>query len=303
MSRGRINLENQKYNDLKAGERGAMISIIAYIFLSIIKITIGFISHSAAIKADGLNNTTDIIASIAVLIGLKIAQRPPDKEHRYGHWKSETIASLMASFIMFAVGIQVLSDTVRSIFEGGKASPDILAAYVGIFSAGVMYFVYRYNKRLALRINSKAVMAAAKDNISDAWVSIGTAVGIFGAQLNMPWLDSVTAFLVGVLICKTAWDIFKEATHELTDGFDGEKLLSYKDVISKINGVEGIKEIKGRNYGNNEVIDAVITVDHTLNISDAHDIATYVENIMRSEYGVYDIHIHVEPNIIVGKEM
>ncbi|MDV2687115.1 cation transporter, partial [Alkalihalophilus lindianensis] len=89
------------------------------------------------------------------------------------------------------------------------------------------YFVYRYNKKLVIKINSKSVMAAAKDNISDAWVSIGTAVGIFGSQLNTPWLDTVTAIIVGLLICKTAWDIFKQASHELSDGFDPVKIKQY----------------------------------------------------------------------------
>ena len=74
-------------------------------------------------------------------------------------------------------------------------------------------------------------MAAAKDNISDAWVSIGTAIGIFGSQLNMPWLDTLTAIIVGLLICKTAWDIFKQASHELSDGFDVDKIKLYQDVI------------------------------------------------------------------------
>ncbi|WP_285767059.1 cation diffusion facilitator family transporter [Peribacillus sp. SI8-4] len=289
-------MEEQKYNDLKLGERGAIISIIAYICLSIIKLVIGYISDSAALKADGLNNTTDIIASIAVLIGLRLAQRPPDKDHGYGHWKSETIASMVASFIMFAVGVQVLIDAVSSMLDGGKESPDIIAGYVGILSALAMYFVYRYNKRLALKINSKAVMAASKDNISDAWVSIGTAIGIFGSQLNMPWLDPLTAIIVGLLICKTAWEIFSQSSHELSDGFDENKIHLYKDVITNVNGVKGIKEIKGRNYGNNEVIDVVILVNSTLDIKEAHDIATHVEKVMMTEHGVYDVHVHVEPN-------
>ncbi|MCK1995049.1 cation diffusion facilitator family transporter [Peribacillus muralis] len=289
-------MEEQKYNDLKLGERGAIISIIAYICLSIIKLVIGYISDSAALKADGLNNTTDIIASIAVLIGLRLAQRPPDKDHAYGHWKSETIASMVASFIMFAVGIQVLIDAISSMLKGGKESPDILAGYVGILSAIAMYFVYRYNKKLALKINSKAVMAASKDNISDAWVSIGTAIGIFGSQLNMPWLDPLTAIIVGLLICKTAWEIFIQASHELSDGFDEDKIYLYKDVITNVEGVKGIKEIKGRNYGNNEVIDVVILVNSTLDIKEAHDIATHVEKVMTKDHGVYDVHVHVEPN-------
>ncbi|MEK4486409.1 cation diffusion facilitator family transporter [Psychrobacillus sp. FSL H8-0484] len=289
-------MENKKYNDLKLGERGAIISIIAYICLSIMKLVVGYMSDSAALKADGLNNTTDIIASIAVLVGLRLSQRPPDKDHGYGHWKSETIASMIASFIMLAVGIQVLTDAISSMFEGNKETPNIIAAYVGIFSAVVMYFVYRYNKKLATKINSKAVMAAAKDNISDAWVSIGTAAGILGSQLNMPWLDTITAIIVGLLICKTAWDIFKEASHELSDGFDVDKIELYRNVIQKVEGIKGIKKIKGRNYGNNEVIDVVILVNSTLDIKEAHDIATHVEKVMMKDYGVYDVHVHVEPD-------
>ncbi|MED3549644.1 cation diffusion facilitator family transporter [Cytobacillus praedii] len=289
-------MEEQKYKDLKLGERGAIISILAYICLSILKLVIAHMSDSAALKADGLNNTTDIIASIAVLIGLKLSQRPPDKDHRYGHWKSETIASMVASFIMAAVGLEVLIDAITSMFRGDNETPDILAAYVGIFSALAMYVVYLYNKRLANQINSKAVMAAAKDNLSDAWVSIGTAVGILGSQLKMPWLDTVTAVIVGLLICKTAWDIFKQASHELSDGFDEEKIHLYQDVITKVDGVKGIKEIKGRYYGNNEVIDVVILVNSTLDIKEAHDIATHVEKVMMKDYGVFDVHVHVEPN-------
>ncbi|WP_053362352.1 cation diffusion facilitator family transporter [Bacillus sp. FJAT-27251] len=288
-------MEEQKYKDLKMGERGAMISILAYLILSCLKLLIGYMSNSAALRADGLNNTTDIIASIAVLIGLRLSQRPPDENHGYGHWKSETIASMVASFIMAAVGIQVLLEAVTSLVHGGSETPDIVAAYVALFSAVAMYFVYRYNKKLALRINSGSVMAAAKDNLSDAWVSVGAAVGIFGSQLNMPWLDTVTASVVGILICKTAWDIFRQASLELSDGFDVTKLDLYKEIVMDVKGVKGIKEIKGRNYGNNEVIDCVILVDSRLGIKEAHDIATHVEKIMINEHGVYNVHVHVEP--------
>lgn len=288
-------MDQQKYDNLKLGERGAIISIIAYIVLSVIKLIVGYTADSAALRADGLNNTTDIIASIAVLIGLRISRRPADDNHKYGHWKSETIASMVASFIMMAVGLQVLIDTVSTLFQGKQESPDIVAAYVGIGSAVVMYFVYRYNRNLSRKIDSKAVMAAAKDNLSDAWVSIGTTIGIIGSQFGMPWLDIVTAIVVGFLICKTAWDIFSEASHELSDGFDEQKLKMYEDVIFDLEGVKGIKSIKGRNYGNNEVVDVVILVNSQLNVHQAHDIATKIEDTLTEEYGVYDIHVHVEP--------
>ena len=289
-------MENQAYLDLKRGERGAIISIIAYICLSILKLVVGYLADSEALKADGLNNATDIISSIAVLIGLKLSQRPADDDHPYGHWKAENVASLVASFIMMVVGIQVVTNAVVSIFQGINETPDVLSAWVGIFCALIMYLVYRYNKKLASEINSQSVMAAAKDNLSDAWVSIGTTVGIIGAQFNLPWIDPLAALIVGFLICKTAWDIFREATHFLTDGFDENEIKSYKETIQGTYGVKGIKDIKARNYGNNVVVDVVILVNSNLDVKSAHDIATLVEDELIKENHVYDVHVHVEPN-------
>jgi cation diffusion facilitator family transporter len=288
-------IEEQGFLDLKRGERGAIISIIAYICLSALKLAVGFIANSAALKADGLNNVTDIVASVAVLIGLKLSQRPADDDHPYGHWKAETVASMVASFIMMAVGLKVAYDAIFSIFYAQNESPDVISAWTGLFCAFVMYLVYRYNKKLATEINSQSVMAAAKDNLSDAWVSVGTFVGIIGSQFGLPWLDPLAAVLVGFLICKTAWDIFKEASLYLTDGFDEKEIEIYKQTIHQCQGVKGVKEIKARNYGNNVVVDVVILVNSTLDVKSAHDIATKVEDELIAKHQVYDVHVHVEP--------
>ncbi|MFL6560950.1 MAG: cation diffusion facilitator family transporter [Bacillus sp. (in: firmicutes)] len=289
-------MNEQGYLDLRRGERGAIISIIAYIILSSLKLSVGYIANSEALKADGLNNFTDIIASIAVLIGLKLSQRPADDDHPYGHWKAETVASMVASFIMMVVGIQVTYEAITSIFNGKNESPDLVSAWTGLFCALVMYFVYRYNKKLASEINSQSVMAAAKDNLSDAWVSVGTFIGIVGAQFNLPWLDPIAAIIVGLLICKTGWEIFRDASHHLTDGFDEKQIETYKETIIDCYGVKGVKDIKARNYGNNVVVDIVILVNSDLDIRGAHDIATKVENELIKEHNVYDVHVHVEPN-------
>ncbi|MEH7384689.1 cation diffusion facilitator family transporter [Bacillus sp. JJ1521] len=285
----------QRYQDLKLGERGAILSIAVYIFLSILKLIIGYIAGSEALKADGLNNTTDIVASVAVLIGLKLSQKPADDDHPYGHWKAETVSSLIASLIMMVVGVQVLYGAASSVFSGKTESPDMIAAWTGFISAFIMVLVYRYNKNLANKVKSHAVMAAAKDNLSDAWVSIGTAIGILGSQLGIPWLDPVTAFVVGLLICKTGWDIFRESSHYLTDGFDIEDLEEYKQTILNVNGVLEVKDIKGRTYGNSNVVDVVISVPNHLDITQAHEISTKVEVILMQEHNVQDVHVHVEP--------
>jgi cation diffusion facilitator family transporter len=289
-------LEQEKYNNLKLGEQGALISICAYIGLSALKLLVGYMADSEALKADGFNNATDIAASFAVLIGLRFSQRPPDQDHPYGHWKSEAVASLAASFIMLAVGVQVLVQAASAVFEGKSQSPDLISVWTGLFCAAVMYIVYRYNKHLAEKINSQAVMAAAKDNLSDAWVSIGTAAGIVGAQFHLPWLDPVTAVVVGLLICKTGWNIFRETAHSLTDGFDEEKLRAYKEAVLTIRGVKGVKDIRARKYGNNTAVDLVLLVKPNLGITDAHHISSEVEKKLIETYGVYTVHVHVEPN-------
>lgn len=236
----------ERYDELKKGESGALVSIAAYLVLSAIKLIIGYLFHSEALTADGLNNTTDIIASVAVLIGLRISQKPPDEDHPYGHFRAETIASLIASFIMMVVGLQVLFSAGESIFSAKQETPDMIAAWTAAGGAVLMLIVYRYNKRLAKKVKSQALLAAAADNKSDAFVSIGTFIGIVAAQFHLAWIDTVTAFVIGLLICKTAWDIFKESSHSLTDGFDIKDISAYKQTIEKISGVSRLKDIKAR---------------------------------------------------------
>lgn len=108
---------NNRYEQLKKAELGALISIAAYILVSAMKLVVGNLANSEALRADGLNNFTDILASVAVLIGLRIAQKPADADHRYGHWKAENVASLVTSFIMLLVGMQVLYSSILSVIN------------------------------------------------------------------------------------------------------------------------------------------------------------------------------------------
>lgn len=253
------------------------------------------LSGSQALQADGFNNTSDIIASIAVLIGLKISRKPRDSDHPYGHWKAENISSLVASFIMMVIGLQVLYSAVGSIFHPESRPPDLVAAWTGLLAAGVMFAVYRYNKRLAIKTNSQALKAASKDNLSDAWVSIGAVVGIVGAQFHLSWLDPVAAFVVGLFICKTAWDIFAETSHTLTDGFDDTKLQQYEQTIEETEGVRRVIDLKGRFQGNKIILDAIIEVDPQMDVRKSHHITDIIEQKMKTQYGA-EIHIHVEPD-------
>ncbi|WP_018933656.1 cation diffusion facilitator family transporter [Gracilibacillus lacisalsi] len=284
-----------QYHKYKEGEKGAWLSIITYILLSTIKLVIATIGNSSALRADGLNNATDVVASIAVLIGLKISRKPPDEDHHYGHFRAEMIASLIAAFIMMMVGIQVLFDTVQSIIAGDFSQPDMLTAWTALGAAIVMFIVYLYNLRLGKKINSSALQAAAQDNKSDALVSIGAFVGIIGAQFQIYWLDPLAGAIVGLIICKTAWDIFREATHTLTDGFQPKELDQIKKSIHDHPDVLEIKDVKGRLHGNQALIEATIYVDPHMTVEESHDITDHIEEKLKEKHDVPHAHIHIEP--------
>lgn len=285
----------ERYQELKSAEKGAIVSIFSYIFLSTVKIIIGKYTHSEALIADGWNNFTDILASFAIFIGLRLARRPPDDDHKYGHWKIETVSSMITSFIMLAIGLEVLTSSIKTFFVPQKQTPEPLAAVISLGSALLMMLVYIYNKSLAKKVKSGALMAAAKDNISDARVSIGAALAIFTAQFQMPWLDTLAAMIISALILKTAIEIFLESAFSLSDGFPEEQLHIYQEAVSKIPGVCGVGPIRGRTYGANIFLDIVLYMDPKLTVQQSHDITEQVEFLLKKEYDVFDIDIHVEP--------
>lgn len=282
-------------SNLKKAESGAWLSISAYIVLATVKIIMSYVGNSEALRADGLNNLTDIIASVAVLIGLKISQKPPDENHRYGHLRAETIASLIAAFIMVTVGIEVIVGSVQSFIHPSETTPEIITAFVAFFASIFMYGIYRYNRNLANKINSKSLYSASQDNRSDSLVSLGAMIGIIGAYYGLSWLDPLAALVVGLIICHTAWGIFKDATHDLTDGFEVSKLKEIEKTIQNTPGVQLVKDIKARLHGNQAIVDATIFVEPTLTVIEGHQIAEEVEERLNEEHQINDSHIHIEP--------
>lgn len=285
------------YTNLREGEKGAWISIGVYLLLSTLKLTVGIIGSSEALKADGLNNFTDIIASVAILIGLRISQKPPDKHHQYGHLRAETIASLVAAFIMAFIGIQVLIQAVQHLANPIQESPSLLTAIVALFSAIIMYIVYRYNLNLGNRINSAALKAAAYDNRSDALVSIGATIGIVGSILGFPLLDGITALLVGIIIIYTAYTIFHDAAYTLSDGFNVDEAESLSTIVRLVEGVDELTDFKARMHGNLMFVDITVTVDPNLNVLNSHRITEEIEHRIMKVKPFSVILVHIEPNM------
>lgn len=283
-------------NNLRLAQKGAYISIVMYIILSIIKYIVGTSYHSSALRADSLNNLTDIFVSVAVLVGLKISIKPADKNHPYGHMKTENITTLIVSFIIMFVGIQVISSNIPVLFTGEYGQPSTLTIWVSFISGIVMLLVYKFNDSLSKKTKSTSLKSAAKDNLSDALVSIGTGIGLIFTQIGFPIVDIVLAVILGVIIVFTGFSIFKESIFTLSDGFHEKDLNNYSEDISKIPGVIDVPSIKGRYHGNSVFLDVTIVVDKKLSLDEAHDICDLVEKELQKS-GVYSSYVHPEPNI------
>ncbi|KRL04731.1 cation diffusion facilitator family transporter [Liquorilactobacillus oeni] len=285
----------ERYQNLKIAQRGVLLNITAYIVLTLLKLVVGQLSHSATLLADGSNNLTDIFSSCAIMVGLRLARRPPDEHHQYGHWKAETIATLLTSLIMLLVGLSVLYSSIRDLFLQESSIPDIHALFVGLFSGCVMYIIYLRNTKRAAAIHSEALAAIAKDSRNDAWTSFSTTAAIIGANFSMPWLDGLAALIIGLLILKTAYNIFSASAFSLSDGFDDDLLDEYTAAVQKIPGVELVHNIQGRSYGANIFIDIIIWVDPQMTVRQSHHITEKIESLLRRKYGVFDTDVHVEP--------
>lgn len=290
-------------SNLKLAERGAILAISVYILLSVVKIVAGQVLASSSLTADGFNNISDIVANIAVLIGLRMARKPADTDHRFGHWKMEDLASLITSFIMFFVGFDVLIETIRKIINQQETPIDPLGALVGFISAIIMAGVYLYNKNLAKRVKSKALDAAAKDNLSDALTSLGTSVAIIASSLNFPIVDKVVAIIITFFILRTAYEIFMESSFSLSDGFDENLLKDYKAAILQIPKITKVKSQRGRTYGSNIYLDLILEMNPDLSVYESHEITEQVEHLLKEQFGVFDIDIHVEPAPIPHDEI
>lgn len=275
--------------------RGIYLSIVTYVIISTAKLLVGSNFDSDAVFADGLNNFTDSFASIALLVGMILSQRPADQNHRYGHYKIETITTLIMSFVIFYIGITVTIDSTTALINQAYAAPTPINAVVGLSSGVIMSGVYWYNNRLGNKLNSPSLKASAKDNLSDALTSFATALSVVLSRTGILWLDGAMAIVVGLIIIKSGYDIFKESAFSLSDGFPQEDLDNYRKIVLMVPGVRAVSDIRGRNYGANVYIDITILVDPEISVQEGHAITEKVESALQKTEDVTAIDVHVEP--------
>ena len=284
----------------RVANKVSFVTIIGNILLSVMKLIAGFIAHSNAMISDAIHSASDVFSTFVVIIGIKLASKKADKEHPYGHERLECVAAIVLSMVLFITGFGIGAAALKNITSGDYNNivvPGILAlvaAIVSIVSKEAMYWYTRYN---AKRIDSSALMADAWHHRSDAFSSIGALIGIAGARLGFPIMDSIASLIIFVFIIKAAYDIFKDAIDKMVDhACDDATVCQIRECVMKHEDVLGIDMLQTRIFGNKIYVDLEIETDGSYTLSKAHTIAETVhDDIEKSFPKVKHIMVHVNP--------
>ncbi len=281
-----------------------LVGFWANAFLTVMKLAAGFMGKSNAMIADGVHSFSDFMTDIIVIIGFKFTEKPEDHDHNYGHDKYETLATVMVSIALLVAGFGIFKSGLNNIikvFHGESIhQPGLIALFAAIVSIIGKEMLFRYTIKVGNEINSGAVKANAWHHRSDAFSSIGTMIGIGGAIVLGPrWavLDPIASLVVSLFIFKVAIQIFLPAMNELLEtSLEKEDMEWIKQILRKQTSVIGFHEVRARKLGNKAAIEFHIMVNPQMNITEAHDIATEIEDLLKEKFGENSIvTIHIEP--------
>lgn len=280
--------------------RVALVTIIWNLLLSIGKLLAGVFAHSGAMISDAVHSASDVFSSIIVIIGVRIASRDSDEEHPYGHERLECVAAIILATILCITGIGIGIGACKNIFSGNYADlaiPGVLALIAALVSIIVKEAMFWYTRHYAKMLDSGALMADAWHHRSDALSSVGALIGIGGARLGFPILDSVASVVICVFIVKAAYDIFMDAIGKMVDkACDAETEQQLRDCATAVDGVEGIDLLMTRVFGNKIYVDIEICADGDKTLREAHEIAEAVHDSIEKNFPkVKHIMVHVNP--------
>ena len=278
----------------------SFVSLAGNTVLSAFKFFAGVTGDSGAMISDSIHSFSDVITTVIAWIGVKASKKEADSAHPYGHERVECIASLLLGIILLATGLGVGKVGVEHIVSGSYdtlAVPSMIAlvaAAVSIVSKEAMYWYTRYYAKL---IHSSAFLADAWHHRSDAFSSIGSLVGIGGAMLGFPVMDSVASVVICLFIVKASYDILKDGVVKLLDTSCGETYdRKMEEYIAGQDGVVCVDSLRSRMFGNKVYIDLEIQVDGEKSLRDAHKVAQHIhDEVERAFPDVKHIMIHLNP--------
>jgi cation diffusion facilitator family transporter len=287
-------------HDLRSGARIALVGMGANVVLATAKITAGALGHSYVLIADGIESALDIAGSAIIWGGLRIAARPADETHPYGHGKAEPLAAIVVSLGVLAAALVLAIQSVRELFQPHER-PHPFTLVVLVVVVLVKELLFRVVIRLGEKVESTAVQTDAWHHRTDAFTSIAAFIGISIALIGGPdWrnADAYAALFACALIAWNGWRLLYPALHEIMDTAPQGKIVDA--ICAAASGVPGVIDVEKclvRKMGLSFYVDLHVGVEETISVRAGHKIAHEVKDaIRRTDERIADVLVHIEPS-------
>lgn len=277
--------------------RAGALTITINVILTLTRGAAAFLSGSTAVLADAANSGTDILATLVVLGGARIAALPPDPGHPYGHEKAEPVAAKIVGLIVTFAGAMVALGAFQALRRGGADDVGTLAAWVTGLSIFVKEMLARHLVGVANMTDNEALMADAANQRTDVLASAAALAGALGGRFGMPALDPIMGLVVAGLILRMGLGLYWRSVGNLMDPApEPETMSRLQYAAAKVDGVVSVDEVRARIFGAGIYVDCKVCVDADLTVEEGHRIAKRVKDACRSTVReVRDVLVHINP--------
>lgn len=272
------------------------VGIFCNVILTIVKMLIGLSLRSVSVTADAINNLSDAGSSIIGLVGVKMAEKPADEDHPFGHGRMEYIAALVVSFLIIDVGFSFLKESIGKILHPEELNFSVISVLILALSIGVKLWLGLFNKKLGKKIDSQVLLATAADSMGDVVATSATVVSLIVGELSGVNIDGFVGIVVSVLVMKAGIEIAKDTLEPLLgQPATAEDYKRIKNFVEKYEGVVGSHDLIIHNYGPGRSMASIhAEVPNDADIEVSHEIIDRIEREAAKELGIFLV-IHMDP--------
>ncbi|WP_195972227.1 cation diffusion facilitator family transporter [Clostridium thermobutyricum] len=288
----------------KFGVLGGAVGIVVNLILVAIKVSVGLITGSIAITADGFNNLSDAASSIITIAGFKLSNMPADKEHPFGHGRIEYISSLIVSFLVILVGLEFVKSSAIRIFNPSKVDFEIIPFILLIVSILLKLWLAGFNRYIGNKIDSKALKAAAVDSLGDVFASTCVSISFLASKFTNFPIDGYVGVVVALIIVYSGVSLVKETLNPLLgEAPDPELVKELESLILSYPHITGIHDLIIHNYGPGRCMASVhAEIPSDMNIMEIHNIIDKAEREISQKLELYLV-IHMDPICLSDDEI
>lgn len=278
------------------GKLSGIVGIFSNLFLFVIKFVIGTIVHSVSIQADGVNNLTDAGSNIISILSFHLANKPADKDHPFGHERTETIASLFVGILILVLGFETAKESISKVIHLGSIDFRIASVIILLISIIVKFWMYAYNKKLSKTYDSSLLEATALDSISDVCGTTAVLVSTLLSPVLHFNLDGYMGIVVSGIILYGAYGLLRDMINSLIgEAPDPELVHNIVDMIMAHPAILGVHDMMLHNYGPNKIFaSAHVEVDSSKDIFETHDHIDNIEREVKENMNI-DLVLHMDP--------